>query len=56
MLQATEREKVIVGRVVVALLVVVSLCWLPIIQGISTHYYQHHHHWASYGFCMSLRE
>lgn len=56
MLQATEREKVIVGRVVVALLVVVSLCWLPIIQGISAHYYQHHHHRASYGFCMSLRE
>ena len=54
MLQATEREKVIVGRVVVALLVVVSLCWLPIIQGISAHYYQHHR--ASYGFCMSLRE
>ncbi|XP_022806468.1 sodium/glucose cotransporter 5-like [Stylophora pistillata] len=31
--RATEREKVIVGRVVVALLVVVSICWLPIIQG-----------------------
>ena len=33
MLQAMEREKVIVGRVVVAILVGVSLCWLPIIQG-----------------------
>ena len=32
--QAGEREQVIVGRVVVALLVGVSLCWLPIIQGI----------------------
>ncbi|XP_073228914.1 sodium/mannose cotransporter SLC5A10-like [Porites lutea] len=31
--QAKEREKVIVGRVIVAVLVGVSLCWLPIIQG-----------------------
>ncbi|KAK3744169.1 hypothetical protein QZH41_018843, partial [Actinostola sp. cb2023] len=31
--KATEREKLIVGRVVVVLLVGVSLCWLPIIQG-----------------------
>ncbi|KAJ7312812.1 Sodium/glucose cotransporter 4 [Desmophyllum pertusum] len=31
--KATEREKVIVGRVVVACLVGVSLCWLPVIQG-----------------------
>ena len=30
---AGEREKVIVGRVIVAVLVGVSLCWLPIIQG-----------------------
>ena len=33
-LQAGEREQVIVGRVVVVALVAVSLCWLPIIQGI----------------------
>jgi len=31
--QAGEREQLIVGRVVVVLLVVVSICWLPIIQG-----------------------
>lgn len=31
--QAREREQVIVGRVVVAVLVGLSLCWLPIIQG-----------------------
>ncbi|XP_031565943.1 sodium/glucose cotransporter 5-like [Actinia tenebrosa] len=30
---ASEREKLIVGRVIVAVLVGVSLCWLPIIQG-----------------------
>ncbi|XP_020600518.1 sodium/glucose cotransporter 5-like [Orbicella faveolata] len=30
---ANERERVIVGRVVVLILVGVSLCWLPIIQG-----------------------
>lgn len=31
--QAGEREQLIVGRIVVVLLVVVSICWLPIIQG-----------------------
>ena len=31
--QAGEREQLIVGRVVVVLLVIVSICWLPIIQG-----------------------
>ncbi|KXJ23310.1 sodium/glucose cotransporter 5 [Exaiptasia diaphana] len=31
--KATEWEKVIVGRIVVVVLVGVSLCWLPIIQG-----------------------
>lgn len=30
---AGERERVVVGRVVVCILVVVSLCWLPVIQG-----------------------
>lgn len=30
---AREREQLIVGRVVVVLLVAVSICWLPIIQG-----------------------
>ncbi|KAK2553959.1 Sodium/myo-inositol cotransporter 2 [Acropora cervicornis] len=31
--RASEREQVIVGRVVVVVLVVLSICWLPIIQG-----------------------
>lgn len=31
--QAGEREQLIVGRIVVVLLVIVSICWLPIIQG-----------------------
>lgn len=31
--QARDREKIIVGRVVVAALVGVSLCWLPIVKG-----------------------
>lgn len=31
--RASEREQVIVGRVVVAVLVGVSLCWLPVIKG-----------------------
>lgn len=31
--KASEREKIVVGRVVVVILVGVSLCWLPIIQG-----------------------
>lgn len=31
--QASQREQLIVGRVCVFVLVIVSLCWLPIIQG-----------------------
>ena len=31
--QAKDRERIIVGRLVVAVLVGVSLCWLPIVKG-----------------------
>lgn len=35
--QARDRERIIVGRIVVAILVGISLLWLPVVKGGSQH-------------------